>query len=255
MAKIKALFFDQDGVIVDTERDGHRVAFNQTFQEFGLGVNWDMDTYHQLLKIAGGKERIRHYLHTVGFGQAVVSEGEDELIGSLHKRKTELFVELIREGKLPLRPGVHRLMREAMDKGLVLGICTTSNERTAKALVESMLTDIRFDFVLAGDIVPEKKPAPDIYLLAIKKAGLEPENCVVIEDSTNGLLAAGSAALSVIATTSAYTVDEDLSGAEVVLSCLGDPEGEKGLLISSMRPLEFDGVLRLDQIMDYFKNS
>jgi HAD superfamily hydrolase (TIGR01509 family) len=250
---IKALFFDQDGVIVDSERDGHRVAFNQTFREFGFDVNWDVDTYQQLLKIAGGKERARHYLHTVGFGKSVASEDEDDLIRSLHKRKTELFVELIQEGKLPLRPGVYRLMREAMDEGLVLGICTTSNERAANALVKSMLADIRFDFVLAGDIVPEKKPAPDIYFLALDEAHLDPENCVVIEDSSNGVLAAKSAALKVIATTSAYTVDEDLSGADVVLSCLGDPDGEKGCLISSRRTLEFEGVLGIGQIMDHFK--
>ncbi len=253
MATIRALFFDQDGVIVDTERDGHRVAFNQTFREFGFDVNWDIDTYQQLLKIAGGKERARHYLHTVGFGKSIAPADEDDLIKSMHERKTELFVDLIREGRLPLRPGVHRLMREAMDEEMVLGICTTSNERAANALVQSMLGDIRFDFVLAGDIVPAKKPAPDIYFLALERAHLDPENCVVIEDSFNGVIAAKSAALNVIATTSAYTVDDDLTGADIVLSCLGDPDGKKGRLLHSRNALDFDGVLRIRQIMDYFK--
>ena len=113
MAQVKALIFDQDGVIIDTERDGHRVAFNQAFQEFGYNVEWGVETYHGLLQVAGGKERMKHYLHTEGFGKPVKPEEEDELIKSLHKRKTAVFIELIESGALPLRPGVHRVMEEA----------------------------------------------------------------------------------------------------------------------------------------------
>jgi phosphoglycolate phosphatase-like HAD superfamily hydrolase len=127
MAEIKAIIFDQDGVIIDTERDGHRVAFNKTFKEFGFDFEWDVDYYHELLQVAGGKERMRYHLHTKGFGREVKPEEEDELIKALHKRKTEIFIELIKEGALPLRPGIKRIMKEAINRGLKVGICTTSN--------------------------------------------------------------------------------------------------------------------------------
>ena len=182
MAGIKALIFDQDGVIIDTERDGHRVAFNRTFKEFGLGFEWDVDKYHVLLQIAGGKERMRHHLHEKGFGVEVKAEEEDEFIKKLHKRKTEIFIELIESGRLPLRPGVKRLMKEANDRGLTMGICTTSNEKAARAVAYKILKDIKFDFLLAGDIVGKKKPDPEIYLLALKQSGLKPQECIVIED-------------------------------------------------------------------------
>ncbi len=135
MAQIKAVFFDQDGVIIDTERDGHRVSFNMTFKEFGYDVDWDVDYYHELLQIAGGKERMKHHLQTKGFGKPVKPEEIDDLMKAMHKRKTALFVELIETGKLPLRPGIHRFMKEAMDAGLLLGVCTTSNEQAAKPLL------------------------------------------------------------------------------------------------------------------------
>jgi len=252
MAEIKALFFDQDGVIIDTEKDGHRVAFNQAFKEFGFDFEWDIDTYHKLLQVSGGKERMRHYLHTVGFGKEVKSSEEDELIKSLHGRKTEIFIELIESGKLPLRPGVKRLMQEAMDMGLILGICTTSNERAANTIANKILKDIHFNFVLAGDVVRKKKPDPEIYLLALQKTGLHPESCVVIEDSHNGVTAAKAAGFPVIATTNLYTEQEDLSAADMVISCIGDPDGERGRLIRSQNSYEFDGVLRVRQIIEYF---
>ncbi|OQY37974.1 hypothetical protein B6228_05185 [Candidatus Atribacteria bacterium 4572_76] len=205
MAEIKAIIFDQDGVIIDTERDGHRVAFNKTFKEFGFDFQWDVDYYHELLQIAGGKERMRHHLHTKGFGREVKPEKEDELIKAMHKRKTEIFIELIKEGALPLRPGIKRIMKEAMNRGLKVGICTTSNEKAAHAVAYEILKDIKFDFVLAGDVVKKKKPDPEIYLLALKKGGLKAEECIVVEDSRNGLLAAKAAGMNVVVTTNHYT--------------------------------------------------
>ncbi len=252
MAQIKAMFFDQDGVIIDTERDGHRVAFNQTFKEFGFNFEWSVEKYHELLQIAGGKERMKHYLHTEGFGKPIKPEEEDELIKAMHKRKTEVFIELIESGKLPLRPGVKRFLKEAMDAGLILGVCTTSNERAAHAIAYQILKDIRFDFVLAGDIVSKKKPDPEIYLLALSKAGVKPEECVVIEDSRNGVLAAKAAGMHVVATTNVYTEKEDLSDADIIVTCLGDPDGEKGILKKGGEGLDFDGVLRVEQVIRYF---
>jgi HAD superfamily hydrolase (TIGR01509 family) len=252
MAEIKAFFFDQDGVIIDTERDGHRVAFNRTFKEYGYNVDWDVETYHELLQISGGKERMRHFLHTRGFGVEIPPGKEDELIGKLHRKKTETFIGLIESGSLPPRPGIHRIMKEINGMGLTMGVCTTSNERAAHAIAYRILSDIRFDFVLAGDVVSKKKPDPEIYLLALEKAGLAPEQCICIEDSQNGVFAAKEAGLSVVATTNIYTEQEDLSRADIVVSCLGDPDGEKGILKRGGEGLDYDGVLTARQLVEYF---
>jgi HAD superfamily hydrolase (TIGR01509 family) len=252
MTQIKALIFDQDGVIIDTERDGHRVAFNQTFKEFGYDFEWDVEKYHELLQVAGGKERMRHYLHTEGFGAVVQPEEEDDLIKRMHKKKTATFIELIESGKLPLRPGVKRLMQEAVDAGLTLGVCTTSNERAAHAVAHNILKDIQFDFVLAGDVVSKKKPDPEIYNLALQRTGLKPEECIVVEDSRNGVLAAKAAGMNIVATTNVYTEREDLSNADIVVTSLGDPDGEKGTLKQGGEGMDYDGVLRLEQLIAYF---
>ncbi len=254
MAEIKGFFFDQDGVIIDTERDGHRVAFNKTFKEFGYDFQWDVEEYHQLLQIAGGKERMRHYLHTKGFGVPVKPEEEDELIKKLHKRKTEIFIELIESGQLPLRPGIHRIMKEINEMGLKLGICTTSNEKAAHAVAYKILEDIKFDFVLAGDVVKKKKPDPEIYMLALEKTGLKPEEVIVIEDSRNGVLAAKAAGLNVVATTNVYTERENLKEADIIVSCLGEPDGVKCELKKGGDSLKFDGVLYAKQLVEYFSS-
>jgi HAD superfamily hydrolase (TIGR01509 family) len=252
MAKIKAVFFDQDGVIIDTEREGHRVAFNQTFKDFGYDFEWDVAYYHELLQVAGGKERMKHHLRTKGFGVEVKPEDVDDLIIRMHKHKTAVFVSLIESGKLPLRPGVKRLMKEVNDAGLLLGICTTSNERAAQAVVNGMLSEIKFEFVLAGDIVSKKKPDPEIYNLALEKSDLKPEECVVIEDSRNGVLAARAADLNIVATTNIYTASENLSDANIIVTCLGDEDGEKGELNQGGQGIDYDGVLHLEQLMAYF---
>jgi len=253
MAEIKALIFDQDGVIIDTERDGHRVAFNRTFKEFGYDFEWAVERYPELLQIAGGKERMKYYFREEGLRLADTLEEEDALIRRLHQRKTEVFIELVESGALPVRPGVRRLMKEAMDAGLIIGICTTSNERAARAVAYNILRDIRFDFVLAGDVVSKKKPDPEIYLLALQETGLRPEECLVIEDSRNGVLAARAAGMHVVATTNVYTEREDLSDADIVVTCLGDVEGERGQLRHGGEGLDYDGVLRLEQLRRYFE--
>jgi HAD superfamily hydrolase (TIGR01509 family) len=252
MGRIKAVFFDQDGVIIDTERDGHRVSFNETFKEFGYEVDWGVDYYHELLQIAGGKERMKHHLHTKGFGKPVPAEEEEALIKALHKRKTAMFVELIESGRLPLRPGVKRFMQEALGAGLKLGVCTTSNEQAAQAVAYKVLKDIRFDFVLAGDVVAKKKPAPDIYLLGLEKAGVQPDEVIVVEDSRNGVLAAKAAGMHVVVTTNHYTEQEDVSAGDIVVTSLGDPDGERGRLVQGGEGLMYDGVLRVPQLVSYF---
>jgi HAD superfamily hydrolase (TIGR01509 family) len=252
MPKIKAVFFDQDGVIIDTEKDGHRVSFNMTFKEFGFTDEWSADYYHELLQIAGGKERMKHHWETKGFSKPIPPEQIDDLIKDMHKRKTAIFVELIESGKLPLRPGIHRFMKEAMSAGLKIGVCTTSNEQAAKAITEKILKDIKFDIVLAGDVVSKKKPDPEIYNLALSKTGLKPDQAMVVEDSKNGVLAAKAAGTRVVVTTNGYTEKEDVSGGDIIVTCLGDPDGEKGRLTKGGKDLKFDGVLRIKDVVDYF---
>ena len=252
MSEIKAIFFDQDGVIIDTEKDGHRVAFNETFKEFGYGFEWDVDKYHELLRISGGKERMRQYFQEEGLFSDLTPDELTELIINLHKRKTEIFVRLIESGTLPLRTGVKRLMQEALDRGLIIGVCTTANERSARAIAQGMLGDIRFEFVLAGDVVKKKKPDPEIYLLALERTGLNPEACIVIEDSRNGVIAANRAGMKIVTTTNIYTENEDLSESDIIVTSLGDPDGEKGILKKGDEKLEFDGVITVDQLVRYF---
>ena len=142
--------------------------------------------------------------------------------------------------------------RRAQAAGLLLGICTTANEKTAAAITRGMLADIEFSFVLAGDVVAHKKPHPAIYNLALERSGLAPEECLVVEDSHNGLKAAKGAGLKVVATTNAYTEGEDLSAADMVVTALGDPDGERGMLKKSVRPLVYDGVLHMQQLARAF---
>jgi HAD superfamily hydrolase (TIGR01509 family) len=254
MATIKAFFFDQDGVIIDTEKDGHRVAFNQTFDHFGLGAQWSVEDYHQLLQIGGGKERMRHFHHTTGFNTSIPLEEEDAFIKKLHAFKTDVFIALLENYQLPLRPGVHRIMREINQLGLTLAVTTTSNQRAAKAVAEGMLTDIDFDFIIAGDMVSKKKPDPEIYLMALAKANLQPDECIVIEDSHNGVAAAKAAGIPVVATTNFYTENEDLSAADMIVTCLGDHDGEKGILKAGGNSLAYDGVLTARQLIDHFSD-
>jgi HAD superfamily hydrolase (TIGR01509 family) len=251
MAQIKAIFFDQDGVIIDTERDGHRVSFNMTFKEFGFTDEWSVDYYHELLQIAGGKERMKHHAQTKGFSRPIPPEELDELVKTMHKRKTALFVELIETGKLPLRPGIRRFMKEAIRAGLIIGVCTTSNEQAAHAIAYKILSDIQFNFVLAGDIVSKKKPDPEIYNLALSKAGVKPEECIVIEDSRNGVLAGKAAGMCVVATTNVYTEKENLSEADIIVTCLGDADGEKGMM-SKGTLAGYNGILHVDQLIKAF---
>ncbi|HET7012129.1 MAG TPA: HAD-IA family hydrolase [Anaerolineales bacterium] len=252
MPALKGIFFDQDGVIIDTERDGHRVSFNETFKEFGFPFTWGVEEYHELLQISGGKERMKHYLQTKGFGKPVPPEEADDLIARMHKRKTAMFIEMVEGGKLPLRPGIHRFMREAVAARIQLGVCTTSSETAAHAIAYQVLKDIPFKVVLAGDVVSKKKPDPEIYKLALEKTGLRPEECLVVEDSRNGVLAGKAAGMRVLATTNVYTEQEDLSPADIIVSCLGDPAGQKAVLKKGPAEIVREGVVHVAQVARLF---
>jgi len=222
---MKALIFDCDGVLVDTEKDGHRVAFNKAFAQKGYHIEWDVELYKELLKVAGGKERVKNYFETTQWPEGILESEKDDLIKELHKLKTDIFMRIIESGELPLRPGVARLVDETIADDIKLAVCSTSNERAVNLIVEKLLgpeKKSKFSVILAGDVVPKKKPDPAVYNLALERLKLNPGECVVVEDSRNGLLAAKSAGMHCIITTNYYTKDEDFSEADLVVSELGD---------------------------------
>jgi HAD superfamily hydrolase (TIGR01509 family) len=221
---LKALIFDCDGVLAETERDGHRVAFNKVFADRGYAFQWDVPLYKELLKVGGGKERMQHFFDQTSW--PADTSDRDALIKELHKRKTDYYTQIIESGQLPLRPGVARLVDEAIAAGVRLAVCSTSNEKAVNAVVERLLGPQRkakFDVILAGDVVSRKKPDPEIYRLAANRLGLDPTECVVVEDNRNGLLAAKGAGMYCVVTTNGYTEDEDFAEADLVVSELGDP--------------------------------
>jgi len=222
---LKAIIFDCDGVLVDTERDGHRVGFNRAFRQFGIAAQWDVPLYGKLLQVAGGKERMRAYFDEYGWPAGSDTEDrKDALIRDLHKAKTEITAGLVGEDALPLRPGISRIVDEALANDVILGVCTTSNPVFIDAVLDLFGPErkARFGFVHAGDVVARKKPDPAIYELAKQSLKLPAHECIVIEDSRNGLLAAKGAGLPTLITTSTYTVDEDFSEADRVVPELGD---------------------------------
>jgi HAD superfamily hydrolase (TIGR01509 family) len=221
--QLQALIFDCDGVLVDTERDGHRVAFNLAFAKKGLNIEWDVQLYGNLLKVAGGKERMRHYFNSHQWPDNITDK--DDFIKELHRLKTECYMQIIESSQLPLRPGVARLVDEAIADDITLVVCSTSNERAVTLVVERLLGPERrshFAAIFAGDVVSKKKPDPEIYNLAARQLNLGPTQCVVVEDSRNGFLAAQAAGMHCIVTTNGYTEHEDFSRADLVVSELGD---------------------------------
>ncbi|MET9759428.1 HAD-IA family hydrolase [Streptomyces sp. NPDC006372] len=223
-----ALIFDCDGVLADTERDGHLPAFNQTFEEFGLPVRWSDAEYAEKVKVGGGKERMRTLLTPDFIATAGLPSDQDALdeqVARWHRRKTEIYTGIIRGGDIPPRPGVRRVAQEAHEAGWTLAVASTSAEASVRSVLElAMGPELAAGFsVFAGDVVPRKKPAPDIYTFTVDRLGLDPKQALVIEDSRNGLLAALDAGLTCAVTTSAYTGEEDFTGASLVVTSLGDP--------------------------------
>jgi len=236
---MNALVFDCDGVLADTERYGHLPSFNQTFVEFGLPLEWSEEEYGRKLLIGGGKERMASEL-TPDFVRANGLPADPDALAAevakWHKRKTALYTEMVAAGKLPPRPGIRRVISDAQDAGWRLAVASTSAEASVHAILEYAVGKERadrFDVFLAGDCVPKKKPAPDIYLLALEKLGVDPAGVLVVEDSRNGLEAAYAAGLRCLVTVNGYTEKEDFSEAILVVSSLGDPDGEHTTVIAN----------------------
>lgn len=219
----KAIIFDVDGTLADTE-DGHRLSFNKAFADAGLDWNWDVALYDKLLKVTGGKERIKYFVSDflTGFSKP---DDFDGFVKNLHAIKTQHYTNMIGEGNVPLRPGIKQLIHDAHAAGITLAIATTTTPENVSALLEVGLGKNWADLFAAngcGDIVPHKKPAPDIYFWVLEKLGLKASDCIAIEDSENGLRASQAAGIKTFVTTNHYTRNHNFAGAAAVFDDLSD---------------------------------
>lgn len=233
---LQALIFDVDGTLADTERDGHRPAFNAAFAEHGLEWYWDEALYGELLTVTGGKERICYYVESF-LAEERRPLDVQALAVDLHRTKTKHYAELVSKGVLPLRPGVRRLLDEARAAGLRLAIATTTNPENVTALLRYSLgegAEAWFEVIAAGDVVPAKKPAADIYVWALNALELRPDECLAFEDSGNGLLASRGAGIPTIVTVNGYTRNDTFNGALAVLSDLGEPDAPSQVIAGDL---------------------
>jgi len=250
---VPALIFDCDGVLADTERFGHLPAFNQTFEDFGLPVRWSDEEYAGKVLIGGGKERMASLLTPSFVERAGLPADEEalrEVVAEWHRHKTRVYTEYVAEGRMPARPGIARIADEAIQAGWMLAVASTSAEPSVRAVLQHAVgPEKAAEFlVLAGDIVPAKKPAPDIYELALRELRVHSSDAIVIEDSANGLHAAAAAGIRTVVTVSAYTRDEDFTGAALVVTSLGDPGGEQSVTVDAASGIQPDGVVRLSDL-------
>ncbi len=221
---LKAIIFDVDGTLAETEKDGHRIAFNLAFQQADLPWQWGVNLYGELLEIGGGKERLRHYLN-IYQPQFDLREDLDLFIRKIHQNKSCHYRQLLENNSIPLRVGVERFITEASNAGLKLAIASTASVENVKALLDNSLNGEMaklFTVIVAGDMVKKKKPAPDIYQLALEKLNLSPEECIAIEDTNQGLIAATQAGLKTLITVNEYTKQQNFELASLVVNYLGE---------------------------------
>lgn len=252
---LRAVIFDCDGVLADTERHGHLVAFNRMFAEYCLPVQWSDDDYAKKVLIGGGKERLASLLTPTFVEQVGLPRdpaGQAAAVAAWHGRKTSLYTEIVESGALPPRAGVRRIVSEALAAGWLVAVASTSAPASVDAVLRHVVgAELASHIpVFAGDVVAHKKPAPDIYRHAVKQLGVSPQRTIVVEDSRNGLLAARDAGLACVVTVSGYTAAEDFTGAAFVVTSLGDPDGEATELLhseSGVRPDRYVTLVDLEE--------
>jgi HAD superfamily hydrolase (TIGR01509 family) len=215
MNALKAVLWDVDGTLAETERDGHRVAFNQAFEACGLPWRWDEARYGELLRITGGRERLMHDMNGRLDAPSVTTE-RVALAGAVHARKNAIYADLVGRAGIPLRDGVVGLMQQCRDRGVRMGITTTTSRSNVDALLRLHLGDHwadGFGVIVCGEEVQRKKPDPEVYLLALRALGIGPLEAVAIEDSPGGVAAARAADIPVIVARSAYFAEATIEGA------------------------------------------
>jgi HAD superfamily hydrolase (TIGR01509 family) len=244
---LEALIWDVDGTLAETECEGHRVAFNLAFEEAGLPWRWDPSLYGELLAVTGGKERLLAWWRRVD-PAGVERPGTAATVSALHARKTAHYLALLDAGAIPLRPGVARLIAQARKAGLRQAIATTTTPDNVLRLLETTLgrgAAAWFEIIGAGDVVPCKKPAPDIYHWVLERLGLVGGQCLAIEDSAAGVAAARGAGVPVLLTRSHYTRSERIEGALADLDGLGEPGRTTGGHVGQRRGSRVIDIVRL----------
>jgi HAD superfamily hydrolase (TIGR01509 family) len=237
----EAVVFDVDGTLVDSERHGHRVAFNLAFEAFGLPYRWDEAQYGELLRITGGRNRLHAYLRDQGMDD----DERGELVPELHRRKTEILSALVEEGRIEVRPGVSRILKELAGAGCRLAVATTGSRGWVEGLLRQLLEGVEFEAVVTGDEVENRKPDPEAFTEVLDRLGVTAADAVVVEDSAEGLDAAVAAGLACVVVVNGYTEDHDLDAAELVVDGFGEPDAPARVLADRVDS-GCDGVLDLD---------
>jgi len=233
-----AVIFDVDGTLFDSERDGHRVAFNAAFSEADLPHRWDVSTYGDLLRISGGRQRLATYLRGEGYGR----EDAESLAAALHRRKTEVFRSLCTSGRVPPRSGAQRLLDHLTVAGVAVAVATTGTRAWVEPLLDRYFGLNRFAAVLTGTEVPTLKPSPDVYIEALRQLGLTPDDAVAVEDSVNGLAAARASGLPCLVVVNDYTREHDHSAAGLVVDGFGDVDDPARVMHGPQHALDAGSV-------------
>ncbi len=224
---LKAVLFDVDGTLSETERHGHLVAMNRAFRAAGLDWQWSEKIYGELLRTAGSIERIHHYIAACHPGYRHVNKDLDDLLSGIVRYKNTDYRRMVASGEIPLRPGVKRVLREIQGSDVRMGIVTTTARQNVDALLlQNIGGDVLdwFEVIAAGNVVAHKKPAPDIYIHALQQMELSPAEVLAVEDSENGVRSALATGMPVLAIKSEYSNDHDLSGAALLVDGWGARE-------------------------------